>query len=154
MLPATQFIHDYMHCFFQKGVFNSLTYWFFESLEKDAGLDPFKVCAECFGQWELPGAHKIALDKLFRPGRKKNIQEGKSFTCTASEGLTLYPFIGYLVATVVMPSQVCLPQALCYLSMVTLLDMILAVQHGSTSPGALTKQAFHFFESLQHSWME
>lgn len=38
MLPATQFIHDYMHCFFQKGVFNSLTYWFFESLETLQGM--------------------------------------------------------------------------------------------------------------------
>lgn len=91
IIPLQHFVHDYMHTFFVKGVFNTTMFQLLEALQSIGGIDIYKAFATWVGLWTLP--RKEDVSKLFTNKRKEHNKQASTFKCTGGEGLSLCPLM-------------------------------------------------------------
>ena len=93
--PCSQFMHDWMHCLFSKGVFNICLQQLLTSME-EAGLHTllggatgiYQYLYEYTKPWEFPAKKKcMDLYKVFDPKIRRSNRDAETFRCGASEGL-------------------------------------------------------------------
>ena len=145
LLPLHHFVHDYMHTFFVKGVFNTTMFHLLEALQATGGLDIYKAFATWVGLWVLP--RKDDVSKVFSPKRKEHNKQAGTFKCTAGEGLSIGPLMALYLSLVVIPAAMCIPQCMAFLAMMDMLDLLVATPHGVTTPTVLNQAAKTFLEA-------
>ena len=106
--PLKCFVHDFMHAFFVKGVFNTTTYQLLCSLDDFKNLDIYNTLCNWLSTWRLP--RREDMSKLFTPKRKEANKKAGTFKCTAGEGLSLCPLLAVFLALTIIPANACLPQ--------------------------------------------
>jgi hypothetical protein len=84
--PASQFMHDWMHCIFVSGVWNHVMDLLLESL-KEAGIArPYDLFYNYIKQWHWPGRLKMnKVFEVFAHKRREGNRKAKYFKCSASE---------------------------------------------------------------------
>ena len=153
LLPLQHFVHDYMHTFFVKGVFNTTMYHLLDALQAIGGLDMYKAFASWVGLWVL--SRKDDVSKVFPPKRKEHNKQASTFKCTAGEGLSIGPLMALYLSLVVIPAAICIPQCMAFLAMMDMLDLLVATPHGVTTPALLNQAAKTFLDAcVAAGWQE
>ena len=89
--PADQFMHDWMHCIFVSGVWNICFEMVLQALRSAVIRDVYDSLRDYVKLWCWPRrVNSGKLHELFTEGRRNNNHESSKFTCSASEGLSLY----------------------------------------------------------------
>ena len=64
VLPISQFIHDWMHCFLVTGIFQTIMYLLLVDLDGIFG-NVYPIIEQCLGTWVLPKSNTTPLASLF-----------------------------------------------------------------------------------------
>ena len=103
ILPISQFLHDYMHCFLVTGIFQATLWLSLTSLEVAFG-SIYPMIEECLAKWILPVSKRTPLSQLFNKKRYTANKKAMTFKCTASEALGLDPIFKYWLAVIAIPN--------------------------------------------------
>lgn len=105
--PASQFMHDWMHCIFSGGVFNhSVWMWLRDTHIQVRNI--WEVLNDYVAKWHWPKSHRFAPESadLFSKSRMKASNTAEVFKCQASDGLSLLPVIALFIQTVCLRTGV------------------------------------------------
>ena len=92
--PATQYVHDPMHCFVANGVMNVVVWLLLTAISAD--IDVFGTLRSYIALWAWPKNFKLdKLFEVFNDARVRSCLKAKRFKCMASELLGLYPILAY-----------------------------------------------------------
>ena len=150
--PLKSFVHDYMHAFFVKGVFNTTTYLILVSLQAEQ-KDIYDRLAQWLSCWKLP--RRESMSKLFSSKRKEANKTAGTFKCTAGEGLSLCPLLALFLTLVIIPAGLCVLECTAYLAMADLLDLLVAIPHEIVTPDMLQAAACKFLKScIDANWAD
>ena len=144
VFPLRQMLHDWMHAFLVKGVFQTCMFLMLTSLERLFNKDVYSVLHNYMDAWQLPANRHENLKFMFTSKRKTANKQANTFKCTASVGLTLYPIFAFFLQAVVIPAGCCLEECAAFVLLADVLDCIQAVPHGCIT-SALLKQSIHEF---------
>ena len=126
--PASQFMHDWMHCVFVSGVWNITTCLVFKALHGAGVRDVYALAYEFVSRWHWPKRIKQnKLEELFTPSRRDANNEAKKFKCQASQGLSVYGVLGLFFN--LFPG-LCDAQIKVYQTLCDLIDCFSCVQRG------------------------
>ena len=136
ILPISQFLHDYMHCFLVTGIFQTTIWLLLTSLEVAFG-SIYPMVEQCLGNWTLPASKKTPLKELFSKKRYTANKKAMTFKCTASEALGLGPILRYWLAVIVIPNaeEWLKQQCNAFLALTDIIDLIQLVPLGCITPG-------------------
>lgn len=98
--PATQYLHDWMHCTVSAGIFQVAVFVLAMSLEN--GWSYFHDYVKL---WHCPKHWPQHLDHLFSPKQTKKYQSNQKFQCQASEALALLPILTYFVKSFLLQKE-------------------------------------------------
>ena len=141
--PVDVFCHDWMHCVFVGGVFNTLLYLFFKEVHHHMP-DIYNTLHGYVQLWVFPSQCNTVLKHLFVKKRSKSNKEGATFKCTASEGLSLYPILAIFLQTVLLPAGVCTNACNVLLVFADMVDVLQCIPHGIVSPDKLRNVCLKF----------
>ncbi|CAE7261427.1 unnamed protein product [Symbiodinium sp. CCMP2592] len=79
--PTSQWLHDCMHTFLVKGIFNTIMHLMMQAAEEELGRDFYKIVHDYVKEWQLPKSRSENLSGLFVHKRKKTNDEAGSFKC-------------------------------------------------------------------------
>ena len=145
--PATQFMHDPMHCLFVGGVFNVVVYTLLEALFQGGTRGIYKALQTFLDGWRWPksAGWDQALKDVLSAERIKSSRTAKTFKCSGSEALALYPVIAYFV--LIMDFATDFPNlSSAYLAFAALADTMQEVAYGGVSEARL-RTACESFEN-------
>lgn len=150
--PISQFMHDWMHGIFVKGVFQTTAFLLIKEVYK-AKICMYNGMQSFLEGWLLP-KNKIAnlalLVSLFNPKRKEANKTANTFKCTASEGLAVYPLLALYVQEKLLPKNVCTLACNAFLFLANVIDLLVAVPLGIIAPTDL-QQSIDAFLSACHA---
>ena len=154
ILPITQFVHDWMHCFLVSGIFQTVMFLLLGALEAKFG-HLHNIITDCIQQWHLPAAKSAPLHTLFTQKRQTANTKAGTFKCTASEALGLLPLFAYFLQTIVMPHADPSLQTKCsaFFALADIIDLIQLVPLGKITPAHLESACSNFIGlCLQSEW--
>ena len=152
--PTSQWLHDWMHTFLVKGIFNTIMHLMMQAAEEELGRDFYKIVHDYVKEWHLPKSRSENLSGLFLQKRKKANDEAGSFKCSASEGLSLFSIFTCMLLNVVAPIGVCVKPIAVMVALANVLELLQACAlPGITSPGRLAAAIEAFLEaSIAAGW--
>lgn len=152
--PTSQWLHDWMHTFLVKGIFNTIMHLMMREAEEALGRDFYKIVFDYVKEWQLPKSRSENLSGLFLPKRKKANDEAGSFKCTASEGLSLFSIFTCLLLQVVAPIGACAKAIAVMVALANVLELLQACAvPGITSPERLAAAIEAFLQaSIAAGW--
>lgn len=136
--PATQYVHDPMHCFVANGVMNVVVWLLLTAISAD--IDVFGTLRSYIALWAWPKNFKLdKLFEVFNDARVRSCLKAKRFKCMASELLGLYPILAYFFQSIVLREDNvrCLPEILAFLALCDVMDLMQAIPLGIITPEAL-----------------
>ena len=149
--PVSQFAHDWMHTFMVHGVWNTIMMLLLLALAADGVQDPAGEFAAFVCLWTLPrriSANSANLAEAFSSSRWKNSKKAKYFKATASDALALFSIVACMVQSVFKRAGRALSACECYLRLADLLDLLVALPHGTVTPTMLRNASDEFLRAL------
>ena len=153
--PCSQFMHDWMHGLFSKGVFNICLQQLLTSME-EAGLHTllggatgiYQHLYEYMVPWKFPAKKKCTdLYKVFDPKRRQGNRDAKVFRCGASEGLALVSVLSFWVSALVLPLGHCTQACQAFIALADVAECMVTVATG-TIPQDTLRTAVEAFLAL------
>ena len=155
ILPVDHFIHDYMHCILCNGVMATVLTLLLTDLDATKSLDVYATLYKYLAFWHLPRAKPCALSELFSAKKKKANKEANTFKATASEFLSLYPILAYLMQQVWVPAKLCVEQCNVFLELCNLLDLLQAIPVCNVTPHHLQHAVQDLYAKLVRAeWVD
>ena len=156
--PATQYCHDWMHALFCSGVFNIIVVQFMREISAVSDADPWSVVQSYVEKWVWPRSVNFDAGKSehFSPHRAKAHKKAGHFKCSASDGRSLLPLLGYFAAAVAkrlagMNFAAC--DALVALN--DLVEALVAVNRGLADAGRVRTCVATMLTSCEHAqWQD
>ncbi|CAE7232739.1 unnamed protein product [Symbiodinium sp. CCMP2592] len=127
VMPISQWLHDWMHCYFQKGIWNTVMHLTMAAIASELDVDFYAQCQQYFQAWTLPKARSESLCGMFSAKRKEANKAAGTFKATASEGLSLYSLFGFMLVQVVAPLVKCSNVIKAYTGLVNVIELIQAI---------------------------
>ena len=101
--PCSQFMHDWMHGLFAKGVFQMVVHLLLSSLEEaevhlilGGATGIYHTLHQFVKPWRFPKKlDHSGVEAVFDPKRRKGNKSEEIFRCEASEGLSVYPLLRF-----------------------------------------------------------
>jgi len=125
--PASQYCHDWMHCLLVHGVFQTVVHLLLTKLAVTDLPNIYQTLYEYLQLWTFPIGTNANIHELFSPKKKSANVKAKTFKCTASEGLTVYPILAYFLQAVCRPANICASEINAFLCLCDIIDMLQAV---------------------------
>ena len=150
--PCSQFMHDWMHGLFSKGVFQVCLYLLLTSME-EANLHTllggatgiYQYLYEYIKPWKFPAKRKCTdLYKVFDPKRRQGNRDAETFRCGASEGLALVQILSFWVSALVLPLGLCILACQAFIAFADIAECMVTVATG-TIPADTLKSAIETF---------
>ena len=151
--PISQYVHDWMHACFVKGVFNTIFFRLLVALQ--GAMDIYSHLAGYVATWEWPRgvAGSSHFARLFSDKCKESNRRAKTFKCSASEGLSLYALIAVWLMAVPLAAGVCVSECKAFLALSDVLDLLSSVAWGNVTPIALKAAVAMFLQAcLAAGW--
>lgn len=147
VLPISQFLHDWMHCFLVSGIFQTIMFLLLSDLEAAFG-DVYATIEPCVRSWNMPSAKATSLANLFAKKRQVANHKAGTFKCTASEALALLPVFGYFLTQLIMPQANAQTKKCCqaYFALADIIDLIQLVPLDLISPATIDRAATTFID--------
>lgn len=147
VLPASQFMHDWMHTLFSSGVFNTLVFRVFEAFI-DAGIEIWEIAHGYASTYKWPSRmHTSTLVDVLSPKGRASSRAAKSLKCQASDGLSLMAVIAIFISLVALPWGVCTAECMALIAFADVVDFMYNVPRGGITP-AMLRSAVHKFLCL------
>ena len=77
---------------------------------------------------------------------RKGTDGVKRFKCTASEALGVFSFLAFWAQVVLLPSNACVPEAMAFVALANVIELLTAVAANKTSPEYLLERIHVFLE--------
>jgi hypothetical protein len=150
ILPATQFVHDWMHCMVAGGIFQLCLHLMLEALWADGVKNIYAMLGTYLDIYHWPRRLNIAsMTAYFAPKRREAHRDAKTFKCPASHALSMYAVLAYYVNAVIKPSGRCTAACNAFLALCDLLDCFLAIPLGIVSDRIFRERRDLFLEQYQ-----
>ena len=148
VLPISQFIHDWMHCFLVTGIFQTIMHLLLVELDGMFG-NVYPTIEQCLRTWVLPKSMTTPLASLFSKKRQVANAKANTFKCTASEAIGLLGVFGYFLMQIVIPNAEQSTKDKCqvFFALADIIDLIQLVPKGKITP-AMVDRAVTTFLSL------
>ena len=139
MQPASQYVHDPMHCLVANGVMNVVLKLLLSSLQPV--MDIYERLYEYVALWVHPKAFKMDdVCEAFNAARKRSNLNAKKFKAIASELLGLYPILAYFFQSILLRGDTEFnAKILAFLALCDVMDMVQAITFGIIQPEHLEK---------------
>lgn len=149
VFPASQFVHDFMHAVFVNGVLQTTIYLVFEDLAHDGAKQVWSTACEYVALWTWPSrVANSSLADIFSAKRATASRKARHLKCTASEGLSVYPVLAFLLQKVFVPAGISLLACRAFLALADALDLLVAVPLGVVSPTTLRNSIGAFLDAF------
>ena len=132
------FLFDFMHLFFVGGCFNLEAFALLHALVRARKAFTYNTCLGFLERWIVP-KHCPTIKGVCTKKHLDAVIDAKSFKCTASEGLTIYPLMHKFCADLVMPNGLCEKEVKSFILMCQALDLLVACKCGK----ACTPEVLH-----------
>jgi hypothetical protein len=154
--PATNYMHDFMHCMFVGGIFQTVMQLFLAALVAALKQSWKAIYGQLYDYTQL-WFHPVAKDtnhklyEVFSPKRLEANKRSKSFKCKASDGLGLYPIIAIWIMTLILPGNLCVLECQAFLAMCELIDVMIECSRtkGKISPTHLGSKVHKFLSACE-----
>jgi hypothetical protein len=155
VFPAQQFVHDWMHCVFVHGCFNTIAYLALEACLADGIRNVYDLLYHYVGEWVLPArVGSPTLKEMFSKKRSVASRKAKHLKCTASEGLSVYSMMAYFFRTVLLRAGRCVAAATAFVSLEGLVDLLTVVPLGLVTGQQLRSQVAKVLQAcLDAGWL-
>lgn len=156
VLPISQFLHDWMHCFLVTGIFQTTMFLLLSAIESEFG-GCYAIFEQCLQHWKLPATQSSKLAGLFSKKREIANNKANTFKCTASEGLSLVGLIGYLLSQLFLPhaSQSLSAKCWAFFYLADIIELIQLVPLGKVTPDNIDSAAKRFIDAcLDVGWKD
>ena len=142
--PVQQYCHDFMHCLFVHGVFQTVVTLLIAAVStKIRGVQ--EQLQDYMKAWNYPKRYSTSgLSHVF--AMKKGQDGVKRIKCTASEGLGVFSVLAFWVQAVLLPSEACVPEAMAFVALANVIELLMAVAANKTSPEYLLERIHVFLE--------
>ncbi len=153
--PSKHNIYDWMHCYLVGGLFNIQVGLMMIAL-KPSGFT-YASLHDFVQGWKWPQRveGKAATGRTaMNPKRAAGSWKKGTFTCQASEALSLYPVIAFWVLTVLLPSGLHPAECAAFLLLAEVLDLILASARGGISPARLQAAIVRHLDAFKDAFGE
>ena len=122
-----QFMHDWMHMVFVKGVWNLVMFLVLEAIRPVIEGNIYTLLKGYLERWHWPQrfSRSGGLAELFDDSRRKPNVEAGAFKCNASEGLSLYGVVGHFLVIIVKASGRCVAEIDCYSALCDVIDCLM-----------------------------
>ena len=150
--PTKHYMHDWMHCLFVQGIFQTVVWLLFAAINDAFNLSLsvlFQMMHDYISMWVQPRDKGIDLKDNFLPKRLEADKRSKNFKCKASDGLGLYSLIGLWLMCFILPTGKCQAECKAFLCMCDMIDLLVACsQEGhNITPEALSQSIYEFLKS-------
>jgi len=153
--PVTQYCHDWMHCIFVGGAFNTV-FWLLLCELSLSVRNLYANLDEYFNMWKFPRhLPKSWHSSIFTKKRFESNKRAEAFKCSASEGLTIYPIIALFLQSIIIPAKQCLSACKAFLALADLVDVLQAIPIVTVTPNSLQACVAKFLTlCVQAGWAE
>ena len=142
--PKDQFCHDWMHCLFQSGVWNIVTFLVLAALAKNGFRNVYAHLHDWLSDWHGPAKFKMQKPwQYFAKTRETSNKDAKKFKCPASAGLSLCAVLGVYFAIHAAAGR-CLEEIDVYVSLVDLVEYFLAANRHTVTAKGIRKAVENF----------
>ena len=154
VFPAKQFVHDWMHCIFVHGCFNTIAYLVLEACLADGIRNVYELLHNYVGEWVLPTrVGSPTLKEMFSKKRATSSRKAKHLKCTASEGLSVYPMMAYFCRKVLLRAGRCVAVATAFVELAGTVDLLAVVPLGLVTGNMLRGQVAKLLQAcLDAGW--
>ena len=151
--PASQYVHDWMHCICVTGVMNIIIYRLLLALMATGMPDIYaRLYAYCASfHWPAFRRHGSAVQGLFTHKRQVANTNAKNFKAAASEFLSLYPILALYVVRVVLRAGICIYECKSFLALCDLVDLLLVANLGKCTPKQLQDAVTAFLDACKEA---
>ena len=137
--PVEVYHHDWMHCFFVDGIFNSAVYLLLEAFIRSDKSNVYEVCGDYISKFVWPkwihGAH---LHDIFSTTRRDKHRAAKHIKAQASDMLSLVPVLALFTQTVLLNlDDNCHNECMAFLSLVQVIELIKTVFRVAVQPARM-----------------
>ena len=146
--PASQYLHDWMHCLVSAGIVQVAIYVLGSNLKPHG----WQVICDYMQLWQWPHHLPKHLDTLFNTKHGKKYDTAKKIQGQASEALGMLPVLVHLVKSFLLPNELVCPR-ICkaFLACAHIVDLVhLGQIWNACNPGALQQAA----EMCLQSWVD
>ena len=145
--PATQFMHDWMHCIFVSGIFNITLWLTLRAIQQAGRRDIYSMLHEALKLWHWPKRlQQTKLFQLFVKSRQESNNDAKKFKCDASAGLSMYSVIALFLGSPAVGVAATAVYAYSVLS--DLIDLFQAANRGNVSANDLLSKIEDFLDAF------
>ena len=143
--PISQYMHDWMHVV-MVGIFQAVL---FLVMEKLRGIIRYASVDEYLRVWHWPrqfGGASNCAKKAFDQKHETASRKAKTFKCSASEGLSVFPVVAHYFRKALLPhASAAEGDAIrVFLALVVVIELLQNVARGSVTPAALRNAIFSF----------
>ena len=141
--PVDNWVHDWMHALVSNGIYDKAVYLLLEKLRL------WEMVNDYLQSWTVPKHLKgFKIESILNKNRVDKHRKATRLSATASEVLTLQPFLTHFVRKVLLPSDSDLDACLTMLALGHLLDLLQAANFSQTVNGLMIQDAVH--DVLRH----
>ena len=145
--PVDQFMHDWMHGMVCSGVCNTTLHLMLEALRDNGHRDIYAMIGGFIRNFNWPSRVKSSrLDTPFDPSRREGNRKAGHFKCQASDMLSLYPVLAVYTTKLILPHAGCDAEALTFIALCDLMDLLTSVARGVVTPSALCRKVERFLD--------
>ena len=144
-LPASQFMHDWMHTLFANGVFNTLVYLMLEAFITAGFGNIWDIVHGYLSNFHWPARlHRSTLVDAFSDKGRTSSRKAKHLKCQASDGLSLVGPLAFFIGFAAIQWGLCNDGCLAFLAFADVVDFIYSVPRGGITP-EMIRTAVHKF---------
>ena len=147
--PASMFVHDWMHAVFVNGIFQTVVYLTFAAVASDNAGDAWQAMAEYTLLWCWPRrVQHSGLKEIFSTKRATASRKAMHLKCTASEGLSIYGVIAYMVHAIYLKAGRAKLACTAFVALANVIDLLVAVPLRVVSPQQLKDNIQAFLDCV------
>ena len=156
--PTEALCHDPMHCLFNDGVANLTIYLCFEEFIRAGKVGVYESFSEYLGHWTFPGRlHSDHLSDIFMDERRDKHRSACHIKCQASDLYSLLNVLAIYVQNVLRPLDLANSACHALLSLVDVVDLVMATLRVPIAPATLLAAIHKFLEvftgAFGHEWL-
>ena len=146
-------MYDWMHIYLVGGLLDNELGQCMASLKHNGAPTTYEVLGAFVQRFKWP-SKQAPSKKLFDEEAIRKHTRSKSFSCTASELLSLMPVLAYYFVAVALPQGVCVPQVQSLISLLDEVELVATVRTGIVSPSQLRSATSRHFTLFKEAYGE
>ena len=146
-------MYDWMHIFLVGGLLDNELGQCMYALRQACAPTTYAILGDFVNRFRWPG-NQAPAKKLFDADAIKKHEKSRTFTCTASELLSLVPVLAYYFVAVALEQGVCPAHVRSLIALLDAVELVAAVRTGVVSPDQLKEVNSRHLELFKAAYGE